>query len=77
MNCPACTRAQTDGWCSDYRKLCPDCAVRQLACSPKNRREAAYDQIQKQFGSDARKAVMERVRLEWARVAALRNPKPA
>ena len=73
MTCPACTRSLTNRHCSDVNPDCPDCVLRELARSTREKREAAYDAIERLAGQHARREIMRRVMVEHARIFQLKG----
>lgn len=73
MTCPACTRALQVALHQDYRLACPGCQIRKLAHMPSEDRERQLDLLTHLCGPGARKRVRQELRVEQARIRALRK----
>lgn len=74
MTCLPCARAIHDPLHAEYRsKECPGCAVRALAHMPAAERERMYLRLQHLLDGDAVKRIQEDVRVEMARIKAMRG----
>ena len=72
--CLPCARAVHDPLHSEYRsRECPGCAIRKLAHMPAAKRERELLKLQHLLDGDAVKRIQEDVRVEQARIKALRG----
>lgn len=71
--CLPCARAVHDPLTRDYRRDCPGCGVRELAHMPAAERDKQLLNLQHLCGPGAVKRVREDVRVEMARIKAIRE----
>ena len=74
--CPHCLKAAQVWHYGGLQSGCVQCGIREIATSPKHIRDAVYDGILKQQGHEAVAGIRECVRLEFARIVALKGRTP-
>lgn len=73
MSCPHCLKALQVVAYEHHDESCVGCGIRKLALMPAKEREEQLDRLQFACGWNARAEVVRLMRLEHARIAALKE----